>query len=132
MRDKARKKVYVIASHSHFLMDNVYDSDYWRTHGGVLPGWIVGTSGAQRYRLPETAIPGPMNRTDVYGYLIGTVTANGSLSFEFHEITPNDIPPDVVKKYSKNFIETFCFAANRNMTPQEGYCPPMSQCSSTP
>jgi hypothetical protein len=132
MRDKARKKVYVLASHSHFLMDNVYDTDYWRTHGGVLPGWIVGTSGAQRYRLPETAIPGPMNRTDVYGYLIGTVTPNGAVTFEFHAITSNDIPPEVVKKYSKNFIDTFCFAANRNMTPQEGYCPPMSQCTVTP
>ena len=132
MRDKSKKQVYVLASHSHFLMDNAYDSDYWRTHGGVLPGWIVGTSGAQRYRLPDTVTPGPMNRTDVYGYLLGTVTANGAITFEFREITPKDIPADVVKKYSKNFIENFCFAANRNMTPQEGNCPPMSQCSTTP
>src|SRR5947199_361759 len=76
MRDKSKKQVYVLASHSHFVMDNVYDSDYWRKNGGVLPGWIVGTSGAVRYRLPETATPGPNTRTDVYGYLLGTVSAN--------------------------------------------------------
>jgi hypothetical protein len=129
MRDKTKKQVYVLASHSHFVMDKVYDNDYWRTHGGVLPGWIIGTSGAVRYRLPETATPGPNTRTDVYGYLLATVSANGSIAFEFREITPKDIPADVVKKYSKNFVENFCFAANRNITPQEGFCPPMLKCS---
>jgi hypothetical protein len=119
----------VLASHSHFVMDNVYDSDYWRKNGGVLPGWIVGTSGAVRYRLPETATPGPNVRTDVYGYLLGTVSANGAITFAFKELTPKDIPADVVKKYSKNFVENFCFAANRNISPQQGYCPPMSQCT---
>ncbi|MEA2166205.1 MAG: hypothetical protein QOK37_4332 [Thermoanaerobaculia bacterium] len=131
MRDKSKKKVYVLASHSHFVMDNVYDSEYWRKNGGVLDGWIVGTSGAVRYRLPETATPGPNVRTDVYGYLLGTASADGSIKFEFREITPKDIPADVVKKYSKNFVETFCFAANRNLTPQEGYCPPMGTCAAT-
>ena len=129
MRDKSKKQVYLLASHSHFVMDNVYDSDYRRKNGGVLPGWIVGTSGAVRYRLPETATPGPNVRTDVYGYLLGTVSANGAITFAFHELTPKDIPADVVKKYSKNFVENFCFAANRNISPQQGYCPPMLQCS---
>lgn len=32
-------------------MSNVYNSQYWRTHGGVLPGWIVGTAGAARHPL---------------------------------------------------------------------------------
>lgn len=129
LRDKNKKQVIVLSSHSHFVMDNVYDSEYWRANGGVLTGWIVGTSGAVRYRLPETATPGPNVRTDVYGYLLGTVTPNGAITFAFHELTPKDIPADVVKKYSKNFIENFCFAANRDIHPQEGYCPPMSKCS---
>lgn len=129
MRDKSRKQVYVISSHSHFVMDNVYDSAYWRANGGVLPGWIVGTSGAVRYRLPETATPGPNVRTDVYGYLLGTVNANGSIALEFRELTLKDIPADVVKKYSKTFVENFCFAANRDIHPQDGFCPPMFQCS---
>lgn len=129
MRDKSKKQVYVIASHSHFVMDNVYDSAYWRANGGVLSGWIVGTSGAVRYRLPESAKPGPNTRTDVYGYLLATVSANGSIAFEFHELTPKDIPAGVVKKYSKTFVENFCFAANRDIQPQDGFCPPMFQCS---
>jgi len=129
LRDKHKKKVYVLASHSHFVMENVYDTDYWRANGGVLPGWIVGTSGAVRYRLPETATPGPNVRTDVYGYLLATVSPDGSITFAFHEITPKDIPADVVKKYSKNFVENFCFAANRDIRPQQGTCPPMSKCS---
>jgi len=129
MRDKHQKQIYVLASHSHFVMDNVYDSDYWRSHGGVLPGWIVGTSGAVRYRLPETATPGPNVKTDVYGYLLGTVSASGAITFQFRELTPADIPADVVTKYSKAFVDDFCFAKNRDMRSQKGSCPPMSQCA---
>jgi hypothetical protein len=129
MRDKSKKQVYLLASHSHFVMENVYDSDYWRKNGGVLPGWIVGTSGAVRYRLPETATPGPNTRTDVYGYLLGTVSATGAISFEFREVTLKDIPDDILKKYSKSFVQNFCFGANANLLPQQGYCPPMSTCS---
>lgn len=129
LRDKNKKHVYVMASHSHFVMENVYDTEYWRANGGVLNGWIVGTSGAVRYRLPESETPGPNVRTDVYGYLLATVSPNGSIKFAFHELTQKDIPADVVKKYSKNFIENFCFAANRDLQPQESNCPPMSKCS---
>jgi hypothetical protein len=129
LRDKNKKKVYVLSSHSHFVMDNPYDSDYWRANGGVLNGWIVGTSGAVRYRLPEGVTPSANARTDVYGYLLGTVSPNGSISFAFREVTSKDIPADVVKKYSKNFIENFCFAANRDLHPQESTCPPMYKCS---
>ena len=51
----AGKKVYVLSSHSHFYMSGVYDTPYWREHGGVLPGWIIGTTGAIRYALPPGA-----------------------------------------------------------------------------
>jgi hypothetical protein len=40
-RDSGRKRVYVLASHQHFYMENVYDSQYLREHGGVLPGWVI-------------------------------------------------------------------------------------------
>ena len=43
------KNVYVLASHSHFYMDNIFDSDFWRKSGElILPGWIVGTAGADK------------------------------------------------------------------------------------
>jgi len=129
MRDKSKKQVYLLASHSHFVMDNVYNSDYWQKNGGVLPGWIIGTSGAVRYQLPETATPGPNTRQNVYGYLLGTVSASGAITFEFRELLSKDVPADVVKKYSKSFVENFCFGANVNLSPQKGYCPPMSKCS---
>jgi hypothetical protein len=128
LRDRDKKKVYLLASHSHFVMENVYDSAYWRANGGVLPGWIVGTSGAVRYRLPETAKPGPNTQTDVYGYLLGTVAADGTVTFAFHEITLKDIPEAVVKKYTGRFVENVCFAANRSVSPSGGACPAMSAC----
>jgi hypothetical protein len=34
--------VYVLASHSHFIMDDVFRTPYWGDH--VLAGWIVGTA----------------------------------------------------------------------------------------
>ena len=46
------RSVYVLASHSHYYMENIYNTEHWRLHGGVLPGWIVGTAGAVRYPLP--------------------------------------------------------------------------------
>ena len=55
-RDEAHKHVYVLASHSHYFMDGIFNTDYWKQHGGVLPGWIVGTGGAVRYPLPPGSL----------------------------------------------------------------------------
>jgi hypothetical protein len=129
LRDKYQKQVYVLASHSHFVMDNVYDTAYWRANGGVLTGWIVGTSGAVRYELPDGVTPGPNTKTSVYGYLLGTVSPNGSIAFKFRELTVDDIPDDVITRYSKSFVEDFCFKKNRDPRAQNSSCPPMSQCS---
>src|SRR5207248_946196 len=84
-----------IASHSHFLMRDIYDSPYWREHGGVLPGIIIGTAGAIRYRLPDTVAGFPRERaqTDVYGYLLANVdAATGNITFDFKEVKRDDIP----------------------------------------
>jgi hypothetical protein len=50
---------------------------------GVLPGWIVGTGGAKRYALPLTANQADDARTNVYGYLLGTVQQDGMINFSF-------------------------------------------------
>jgi hypothetical protein len=43
-----RKYVYVFASHSHFFEEDIYNT---QEHAGkVLPGWIIGTGGAEQYR----------------------------------------------------------------------------------
>ncbi|HLK69891.1 MAG TPA: metallophosphoesterase [Bryobacteraceae bacterium] len=88
-RDVAHKNVYVLASHSHFYMEDVYQTDVWKGH--VLPGWIVGTAGAVRYRLPSGTVPGPKAMTDVYGYMIGTVAADGTISFSFQKLSVDDL-----------------------------------------
>ena len=35
---QTQKHVYILASHSHFYMSGIFDSDYWRANGGALPG----------------------------------------------------------------------------------------------
>src|SRR5258706_5284506 len=118
-RSKTHKNVYVIASHSHFLLRDVYDSPYWRAHGGVIPGIIIGTAGAVRYRLPDTAegFPPERAKTDVYGYLLGTVDDSGAITFEFKQIDRAAVPADVVSRYGGEFVD-WCWAENRDPRPR--------------
>jgi len=112
---KAGKKVYLFASHSHYKLENIFDTDYWRNNGGVLPGWIIGTAGAIRYRLPDTAAGMPVSRaqTDVYGYYLVNVAADGSLTVDFREVKRTDIPTDVEKTFGAGFVDK-CFAGNKD------------------
>ncbi|MEK6372308.1 MAG: metallophosphoesterase [Acidobacteriota bacterium] len=114
-RAKTKKNVYVIASHSHFLFRDVYDSPYWRAHGGVIPGIIIGTAGAVRYRLPDTAqgMPPERVKTDVYGYLLATVDDNGTITFEFKQLDRAALPADVLTRYGGEFVD-WCFVQNTN------------------
>ena len=105
------KGVYVLASHSHFYMSNIFDSPYWTAHGGVLPGWIIGTTGAVRYTLPPDAGKADEARTNVYGYLLATVDPNRPIRFEFQEIHESDIPAEVVQRFTPEQVHQ-CFAGN--------------------
>jgi hypothetical protein len=105
------KKVYLLASHSHFLMANVFNTPYWREHGGILPGWIVGTAGAFRYKLPPEAKDASEAKTNVYGYLLGTQQADGTLKFEFREIKEQDVPPAVISRMGAALVHD-CFVDN--------------------
>jgi len=119
LQNDAHKKVYVLASHSHFFMEGIFNTEYWRTHGGVLPGWIVGTAGAERYRLPPKATDAKAAETDVYGYLLATANphgeAPGTVTLDFKRITEDQIPGDVVHRFTPSFVHE-CFAGNRKMT----------------
>jgi len=88
-QNSAHKRVYVFASHSHYFMEDVFRSDTWK--GKVLPGWIVGTAGAVRYRLPPGVKPGSKAMTDVYGFLIVTVGVDGSISTSFQQLMLGDL-----------------------------------------
>ena len=108
----AKKNVYVLASHSHFYMEGVYNTEAWRTRGGVLPGWIVGTAGAPRYALPPNWKDAKAAETNVYGYLLGTVQPDGSVKFDFQHIVESQVPAAVVERYKSEFVH-WCFAENR-------------------
>jgi hypothetical protein len=114
-RDHHGKKVYILASHSHYFMQNIYNTVCWRKNGGVLPGWIIGTAGAQRYRLPEDISGADFAVTDVYGYLLAAVHSDGAIDFHFQQIDENDVPTKVVKEYSAEFVN-WCFSENRDLT----------------
>jgi hypothetical protein len=125
-RDDTHKPVYVLASHSHFYMENIF-APLAPAGKGVqaLPGWIVGTAGAIRYALPADATPTAM--TDVYGYLLGTVATDGTIQFSFQKINESDIPQHVRQRYT-NALIPWCFAhnsQNRNPVPKDvtSLCP---------
>jgi len=111
VQNDTHKHVYVVASHEHNYQENAYDTPYWREHGGVLPGWVVGTAGAQRYALP---VPSPkVAMTNVYGALLGTVNRDGTIDFSYQQVKEPDTPADVVSKYGQDFVH-WCFAQNTN------------------
>ena len=114
------KPVAVIASHSHFVMSDLYDTPYWKNAAagdrGVLPGWIVGTAGAVRYPLPEGLPAGVFAKTAVYGYLLGEAAADGKTTYSFREIKRGDVPADVVAKFGAKTVDE-CFSGNQDMSP---------------
>jgi Calcineurin-like phosphoesterase len=111
VQEEGHKQVYVLASHSHYFMDGIFNTDYWRQHGGVLPGWIVGTAGAVRYPLPPESPAARAAQTNVYGFLIGTVNADGRIQFDFQRVNEPDVPGDVTQRYTAAFVH-WCFAQN--------------------
>ena len=110
-----RKRVYVLASHQHFYMEDAYDTPYWKEHGGVLPGWVVGTAGALRSRLPT---PSPaVAMTNVYGSLVATVLPGGEIRFVFEQIKEADTPRAVAARYGREFVH-WCFENNTTVRPR--------------
>jgi len=111
LQNQAHKRVYVLASHSHYFMDGIFNTPYWHEHGGVLPGWIVGTGGAQRYNLPPEASAAKAAKTRVYGFLLATVKPSGEIRFDFQQLNEHDVPAAVNARYTAQFVH-WCFAQN--------------------
>jgi hypothetical protein len=88
------KKVYILASHSHYFEEYIYDTPEHSGHG--LPGWIIGTAGAEQYR-PEIK----------YGYLLVEVSADGTTHNSFQRVY-RDSPPAGPEGLTK-----YCFEQNR-------------------
>lgn len=84
------KHVYILASHSHFYSPNIFNTPYWKQHSSVVvPGIIIGSAGAHRYKLPQFA--DKASKTNIYGYLQGTVRLDGSIDFVMHELSESDL-----------------------------------------
>jgi hypothetical protein len=118
LQNETHKKIYVLASHSHYYMEDIFNTPYWRGNGGVLAGWIVGTAGAHRYALPEPN-SARIAKTNVYGYLLATVNpgqAPGIIQFEFKEIKEQDVPQSVVHGFTHEFVH-WCFVHNTDVKP---------------
>jgi len=127
-RKRTHKNVYVLASHSHFLMENVYNTQCRSKHpDSVLPGWIVGTAGAVRYRLPRDLNGAGEAKTDVYGYLLAGVSPDGTVRFTFRQVRKNDLSTTDLQGYSAKFVDS-CLVGNSSTyipdgPPQPPNCP---------
>ena len=120
-RKATGKNVYVLASHSHFVMSNVYNTACHKDD--LLPGWIMGSAGAVRYRLPVNLDASRIAKTDIYGYLLATVAADGTISFQFKDIQQSDVPAGVVNEFSADQVK-WCFEKNTSpYTPAGPVCP---------
>jgi hypothetical protein len=127
-RNQTGKNVYVLASHSHFLMDNVYNTACRQQHPNtILPGWIVGTAGAVRYGLPADVSGANEAKTDVYGHLAGEVQPDGTIEFRFKQLSDADVPNDIKQTYTNEFVKS-CFVGNSSSYVPDGPQLPPPNC----
>lgn len=113
-RQAGKKNVYLLSSHSHYYLENIFDTEHWRdpANGGVvLPGWVVGTAGAVRYALPSDVEPGPGARENTYGYLLGRVKKDATIDFTFHELAEAELQAARTSDYGPEDV-TFCLTQN--------------------
>jgi hypothetical protein len=105
------KKVYILASHSHFFEEYIYDTP---EHGGhELPGWIIGTAGAEQYR-PDIR----------YGYLLVEVTPDGVIHNSFKEVYRDSSPEGPAE------LTRYCFEQNRQTSRKPEDFVTAAKCSS--
>jgi hypothetical protein len=120
-RQTTKKSVYVLASHSHFALNNIY-ATACHPKDEVLDGWIMGSAGAVWYRLPAEHAPSTVAMTDVYGYLLVTVAADGTMTFDFEQVKEPDVPASVVKEFTQKQV-SWCFTQNKaTYTPNGPSC----------
>lgn len=91
-----RKRVYVLASHSHDYAENVFEKGH---PGKVLPGWIIGTAGAAQHDIPIR-----------YGYLLFEVRPDATLKATFKEITRDSQP--LPSTQAERDLTDFCYTQN--------------------
>jgi hypothetical protein len=91
------KKIYILASHSHYFEEYVYDTPEHNYHG--LRGWIIGTAGAEQYR-PEIR----------YGYLLVGVSSDGTVRASFERVYRDSLPNEGAQA-----LVNYCFDQNKRL-----------------
>lgn len=102
------RHVYVLASHSHYYLDGLFNN---KPVAERLHGWITGTAGATRNPLPPQWEDSTSAKTDIYGYLLGTVDHAGNIKFDFEQVDESDVPQSAKQRYHPSFMN-MCFARN--------------------
>jgi hypothetical protein len=116
----AGKHVYLLASHSHYYSPDTFRTPYWESHGGIVMGYIIGSAGAHRYKLPSTARPGA--KTHIYGYLQGRVLADGSIDFQLRELSESELMRQRWPNAPKDAIHE-CYVHNADTFPVPRHFP---------
>ena len=94
------KQVLVLASHSHYVEPNAYHTPEHAGH--VLTGWIIGTAGAEQYRLNIK-----------YGYLLVEVKPDGTMSASFEEVSRTS--PPLIPGEGGTQLTDYCFEKNKRL-----------------
>lgn len=94
------KQVYVLASHSHYFQKDAFNTTRHIKDDDVLPGWIIGTAGAEQYQ-----------DTIKYGYAQIAVHPDGTIKLDFVEVG-RDSPP-LLKDPGITELTSFCFERNK-------------------
>jgi len=111
MEFRKTKSLYVLASHSHCFMENIYSTSELAKGGDPVPGWIVGTAGAVRCFARSTAAVSCEIADRYYGYLLGAVAPDGKIQFSYQEISQADVPQYVWARYPA-YAVLWCFEHN--------------------
>lgn len=116
LRQKTGKAVYVFSSHSHYYLANIYNTGPWQSNGGVLPGWLIGTAGAQHYAVPPEVKSFTTWAENEYGYaLVHLDTARPSIEVQFVPVKKQDLGAALVNKFGHDAVD-FCFSGNWRAT----------------
>lgn len=105
------KLVYLLSSHTHFMMEGIFHTAAHEQAHTELPAWVVGTGGAHRYKLPADVSRAKQARTNVYGYLLAKVWESGKIDFKFVALDEASVPAAVRAKYGDAQVHD-CWVGN--------------------
>ena len=118
-RQKSGKPVHVFSSHSHYYLTDIYNTGAWQSNGGVLPGWLVGTAGAQHYSVPPEVKSFATWAENQYGYALVQVTpGTGAVQIRFVPVQRQDLSAALIGEFGQAAVD-FCFSGNWRATLHE-------------